>query len=60
MQCFTCASVTAHPATGAQLSANVVVCRECTIEFWRWFRSRMGNKPGRDNFCEAAFKWIPK
>jgi hypothetical protein len=54
VRCFLCSDPAAHPATGAQLSPNVVVCAACVKSFWKWFRSRMGNKPGQANFYEAA------
>lgn len=57
MRCFFCGNPAAHPATGAQYGPNVVGCRECTVRFWKWFRSRMGNKPGQANFYEAASRF---
>lgn len=62
MHCFFCPSV-AHEATGCVYAPNVLACRECTVEFWRWFRHNQNTRIRRVEgkllfFYDSEGRWI--
>ena len=44
--CRLCGACT-HPATGCVYTENFIVCRNCTVEGWRWLQRRNFGKGGR-------------
>ncbi len=48
-KCSACGGA-AHPATGCEYSATVIVCGPCVRRFWRWARAHMHARKGQPDF----------